>query len=132
LIFVDSSVWIDFFNGRPTIQVDQLDGLLGREPLVVGDIVLAEVLQGFRRDRDFRIARELLTALRVRRVLNRQIALKSVDNFRSLRKRGVTVRKTIDSIIATFCITNRFWLLHSDRDFDPFEEYLGLRVVRPG
>jgi predicted nucleic acid-binding protein len=129
LIFVDSSVWIDYFNGRPTRQVRVLDGLLGREPLVIGDIVLAEVLQGFRKDRDYRIARDLLAAFEIRNVLDMNIALQSAQHFRSLRKKGVTVRKTVDAIIATFCIASGLYLLHSDRDFDAFEKHLGLRVV---
>ena len=130
MIFVDSSVWVDFFNGRDTTGVGQLNELLGREPLAIGDIVLAEVLQGFKQDKDYRIARSLLTSLKVYNVLDERIALKSANNFRYLRKRGVTVRKTIDSIIATFCISEKFWLLHSDRDFLPFEQHLGLKVVR--
>jgi predicted nucleic acid-binding protein len=130
VIFVDSSVWVDFFNGRNTREVNHLYELLGTEPLVVGDIVLAEVLQGFTRDKDFRTARSLLSSLSVRNVLDEGIALKSARNFRYLRKRGVTVRKTMDSIIATFCISEKLWLLHSERDFLPFEQYLGLKAVR--
>ena len=129
MIFVDSSVWIDYFNGQNTPQVELLHELLGREPLVIGDIVLAEVLQGFRHDRDYRTARDLLTSLRIVNVLNTGIALQSAKNFRLLRKRGITVRKTLDSIIATFCISNRLYLLHSDKDFEPFEKMLGLQVV---
>ena len=129
MIFVDSSVWIDYFNGRPSHQVELLHELLGREPLVIGDIVLAEVLQGFRHDRDFRTARDLLTSLRIVNVLNTEIALQSAKNFRLLRKRGITVRKTLDSIIATYCITRGLFLLHSDRDFEPLEKNLGLELV---
>ncbi len=129
MIFVDSSVWIDYFNGQNTPQVELLHELLGREPLVIGDIVLAEVLQGFRHDRDYRTALDLLTSLQIVNVLNTEIALQSAKNFRLLRKQGITVRKTLDSIIATFCISNRFYLLHSDKDFEPFEKMLGLRVV---
>ena len=129
MIFVDSSVWIDYFNGQPTRPARRLDGLLGSEPLAVGDLVLAEVLQGFRRDSDYRAARELLASLTVLNVLNVDIALRSAENFRLLRKKGITVRKTVDSIIATFCMHNQLWLLHSDRDFRPFEKHLGLQVV---
>ncbi|MFT5141266.1 MAG: putative nucleic acid-binding protein [Rhodothermales bacterium] len=129
MIFVDSSVWIDFFNGNATHQVEILHKLLGREPLVIGDIVLAEVLQGFRHDRDSKVAQELLSSLRIVNVLNTKIALQSAKNFRLLRQRGITVRKTLDSIIATYCISNRLFLLHSDRDFEPFEKHLGLKVV---
>lgn len=130
MIFVDSSVWIDYFNGRSTRQAELLDRLLGLEPLHIGDIVLTEVLQGFQRDRDYRMARELLTSLDVQPVLGKDLALESARNFRYLRKRGITVRKTVDAIIATFCISKGFFLLHSDRDFDPFEKHLGLEVVR--
>jgi len=129
LIFVDSSVWVDFFNGRFTPATERLDELLGHEPLLTGDIVLAEVLQGFREDRDFQTARRLLTSLDVVTVLNPELAISSAQNFRRLRKSGVTVRKTIDAIIATFCIEYGLWLLHSDRDFTPFETHLGLKSV---
>ncbi|MFT5372538.1 MAG: putative nucleic acid-binding protein [Lysobacterales bacterium] len=129
MIFVDSSVWVDYFNGNATDQTELLHDLLGCEPLVIGDIVLAEVLQGFRHDRDFKVAQELLSSLRIVNVLNTEIALQSAKNFRLLRKLGITVRKTLDSIIATYCISNRLFLLHSDRDFEPFEEHLGLKVV---
>ena len=96
MIFVDSSVWIDYFNGRPSRETELLDRLLGTEPLVTGDVVLAEVLQGFRRDADYRTARDLLLTLGVMNVLDTELAIKSADNFRRLRKRGITVRKTLD------------------------------------
>ena len=130
MVMVDSSVWIDFFNGTQNPEVDRLDDLLCEKKILIGDLVLAEVLQGFRNDRDYRLARSLMTSLKVCNVLDEQIALRSARNLRHLRKRGVTVRKTIDSIIATFCISQKFWLLHSDKDFLPFEQYLGLKVVR--
>ena len=129
MIFVDSSVWIDYFNGRATHQVEVLHDLLGQEPLVIGDIVLAEVLQGFRKDKDFRTARDLLVSLQVVNVLNTKIALLSARNFRRLRKRGITVRKTLDSIIASFCISQQYFLLHANQDFGPFEDHLGLKVI---
>ena len=127
MIFVDSSVWIDYFNGATNTQTDYLDGLLGKEPIGLGDLVLIEILQGFRRDRDYRIAREILTSLKVFTLGGQDIALQSAHNFRLLRKKGVTVRKTIDVLIATFCIDNDIPLLHSDRDFEPFHQYLKLR-----
>jgi len=130
VIFVDSSVWIDYFNGHQSRSVELLESVLGSEPLLIGDIVLTEVLQGFRSDRDYRVARDLLTSFTVENVLNTELALLSARNFRYLRKRGITVRKTLDSIIATFCISKGLFLLHSDRDFDPFEEHLGLQVAR--
>jgi predicted nucleic acid-binding protein len=129
LILVDSSVWVDYFRGNTTPQTDTLDLLLGREPLAIGDLILAEVLQGFDKDRDFNQARRLLTSLLVVEIGGLEIAIQAAKNFRMLRRRGVTIRKTIDTIIATRCIESGYDLLHSDRDFDPFAAYLGLRVI---
>ena len=129
MILVDSSVWIDYFNGLATRQTDRLDELLGSDLLLTGDIILAEVLQGFRNDGDFRRAKRALDGLEFRAMLGRDIALKSAANYRALRAQGVTVRKTIDMLIATFCIENGHELLHADRDFDPIERHLGLRTV---
>jgi predicted nucleic acid-binding protein len=129
LILVDSSVWIDYFRGTVTAQTDQLDRLLGREPLAIGDLILAEVLQGFDSERDFRAAQRLLTTFQIVEIGGREIAIQAARNYRLLRGHGVTVRKTIDTMIATRCIESGFDLLHSDRDFDAFAEYLGLRVV---
>ncbi|TCT09051.1 type II toxin-antitoxin system VapC family toxin [Paralcaligenes ureilyticus] len=127
MILVDSSVWIDFFRGTATPQTDRLDALLGSEPLAVGDLVLAEVLQGFNSDRDFNQARTLLTSLAVVELGGQHIAIQAARNFRILRTHGVTVRKTMDTLIATRCIESDFALLFSDRDFEPFVEHLGLR-----
>jgi len=129
LILVDSSVWVDYFKGALTPQTDKLDSLLGVEPLAVGDLILTEVLQGFDNDRDFEAARRLLTSLTVVEIGGLDVAIAAAENFRVLRKLGVTVRKTIDTVIATRCIRDGFDLLHSDRDFEPFTKYLGLRVV---
>jgi predicted nucleic acid-binding protein len=129
LILVDSSVWIDYFRGIGTVQTDLLDQLLGREPLAIGDLILAEVLQGFDDEQNFREARRMLTSLLVVDVGGQEIAIQAARNFRTLRKLGVTIRKTIDTLIATRCIESRYELLHSDRDFDPFMSYLGLRTV---
>ncbi len=129
MIVVDTSVWIDYFNGSRTPQSDALDLALGRELLVIGDLILTEVLQGFRSESDFRKARRLLGALEFRDMVGREVAIASARNYRALRARGATIRKTIDVIIATFCILNGHRLLHSDRDFDPMERHLGLRVV---
>jgi len=131
VILVDSSVWIDYFRGTPTPQTDTLDALLGSEPVITGDLILAEVLQGFANERDFNTARKLLTSLNVVSLAGRDIALQAARNFRALRALGVTVRKTIDTIIATRCIESGYWLLYSDKDFDPFERHLGLRAVCP-
>lgn len=129
MIFVDSSVWIDYFRGTSTPQAEMLDGLLGSEPLLIGDLVLAEVLQGFQNDRDFNKARLLLASFQTVNVVDTPIAIQAARNFRILRSHGVTVRKTIDTLIATRCIKNGFVLLHNDKDFDPFEDHLGLRVA---
>jgi predicted nucleic acid-binding protein len=129
MIVVDTSVWIDYFNGARTRQSDALDLTLGRELLVIGDLIMTEVLQGFRTERNFRQARRLLGALEFREMVGREVGIASARNYRALRARGVTIRKTIDVIIATFCILNGHRLLHSDRDFDPMERHLGLRVV---
>lgn len=127
MVCVDSSVWIDYFNGVTTPGSESLDRLLGREPVVLGDLVLAEVLQGFRDDADFHKARELLVNVPVYEMLGAERAVRVAENFRALRKKGITVRKTTDAVIATFCIDQRLPLLYSDRDFDPFVEHLGLR-----
>jgi len=127
VILVDSSVWIDFFRGMITPQTERLDGLLGSEPLVVGDLILAEVLQGFGSERDFNQARKLLTALDVVDLGGQDIAIQAARNFRTLRAKGLTIRKTIDTLIATRCIESDYSLLFSDRDFEPFVEHLGLR-----
>ena len=129
MILVDSSVWIDYFRGTVTAQTEILDGLLGQEPLAIGDLILAEVLQGFDDDRDFDDARKTLTSLTVVELGGARIAIQAARNFRTLRRLGVTVRKTIDTVIATRCIESGYELLHSDRDFDPFVRYLGLGVV---
>jgi predicted nucleic acid-binding protein len=129
LILVDSSVWIDYFNGAPTPQTDKLYALLGHVPLAIGDLILTEVLQGFDDDRVFATATKLLTSLTVVEIGGSEIALAAAKNFRALRKLGITVRKTMDTLIATRCIESGHDLLHSDRDFDPFAKHLGLRVV---
>jgi len=129
LILVDSSVWIDYFNGTVTSQTEKLDSLLGAEPLAIGDLILTEVLQGFTTERAFNTALALLTSFTMVELGGRHIAVQAAKNFRRLRGAGVTVRKTIDSIIATWCMENEMDLLHSDRDFDPFVKHLGLRVV---
>lgn len=129
MIIVDSSVWIDYFNGIDTVQTDKLDELLGVEPIGIGDIILTEVLQGFREDKDYITAKQVLTSLTVFNMLNTDLAIESANNFRTLRKRGITIRKTNDVIIATFCIENNHSLLFSDKDFVPFVNYLGLSAA---
>ena len=130
MILVDSSVWIDYFQGSVTDQTEKLDRFLGQEPLAIGDLILTEVLQGFVIERDFNVARKMLGSLDVIELGGKQIAIQAAKNFRALRQHGVTVRKTIDTVIATRCIEDGYELLHSDRSFDAFEKYFGLRVVR--
>ena len=127
MIFVDSSVWIDYFRGVGTAEADRLDSLLGNEPLATGDLVLTEVLQGFVSDGDFNQAHALLSSLTVIELGGRNIAVQAARNHRRLRALGITIRKTIDTVIATRCIADEFALLYSDRDFDPFVRHLGLR-----
>jgi hypothetical protein len=130
VILVDSSVWIDFFRNKPTPQAEWLDRNLGLEGLVVGDLILAEVLQGFRDDKGFNEARRMLGRLEQVVVGGTDLAVEAARNYRRLRAIGVTVRGTVDVLIATRCLTDGLRLLHSDRrDFDAFERHLGLRVV---
>ncbi len=129
MTLVDSSVWIDFFRGVNTVETEKLDRLLGSAPVAIGDLILTEVLQGFESDRDFERVRKLLSSLDVMELGGEAIAIQAARNFRMLRRQGVTVRKTIDVIIATWCIENRLALLQSDRDFEPFVQYLGLKTV---
>ena len=129
MILVDSSVWIDYFNGNTTWAVERLDQLLGSEQLAIGDLILTEVLQGFASERNFRAAEQMLTSLQIVELGGREIAIQAAKNFRVLRKAGVTVRKTIDTVIATRCIESGYELLHDERDFEPFVKHLGLLVV---
>jgi hypothetical protein len=132
MTLADTSVWIDYFNGTPTWQAERLDNLLGVEPVATGDLILAEVLQGFRHDADFRRAKSLLDSLRFYEFGGYQRALASAENYRRLRKRGITIRKTIDVFIATACIDYDLELLHDDRDFEAMEPVLGLRTIKLG
>ncbi len=130
MIIVDSSVWIDYFNGKITPKTDWLDSALGNQSIFIGDLILTEVLQGFHSDKDFKKAKSLLLNFPVVEILGQEVALKSALNYRYLRKKGLTIRKTIDVIIGTFCIHKAFSLLHDDRDFTPLEKHLNLRVVQ--
>ena len=128
MIFLDSTVLIDYFNGRNNWQVEILDSILGRELVVIGDYVLTEVLQGFRSDKEYQKAKTILLSFPCFDIGGKEMALQSAKNYRYLRKKGITVRKTIDAMIATFCIENNFTLLHNDKDFDPYSKYLKLKV----
>jgi predicted nucleic acid-binding protein len=130
VILVDSSVWIDYFRGIPCAETRHLDALLGSEPVLIGDLIVTEVLQGFEADADFDKASTLLDAFDAVPLGGRTICEQAARNFRTLRRKGVSVRKTIDTIIATCCIENGYALLHKDRDFDAFEKHLGLKVAK--
>ncbi len=129
MILVDSSVWIDYFRGTRSASAAHLDRLLGTEPVLMGDLILAEVLQGFVTDLDFNQATSLLDAFEIVPLAGAKICTQAARNFRALRRHGVSVRKTVDTIIATSCIENGYVLLHNDRDFDAFERHLGLKVA---
>jgi predicted nucleic acid-binding protein len=131
VILVDSSVWIDYFNGIPSWQTDLLDNYLSNVPVFIGDLILTEVLQGFRSDKDYETAKTFLSALPFRQMGGYNVAIQSAKNYRLLRKAGVTVRKTIDIIIATFCVMERLTLLHDDRDFDPMASHFPLNISTP-
>jgi hypothetical protein len=128
MTLVDSSVWIDYFRGVASPETDKLDTLLGTEALLTGDLIVAEVLQGFSAESEFNMARQLMTTrLSVVSLVGPDNAIQAARNYRNLRAQGVTIRKTIDTLIATYCIENGVSLLFSDRDFNPFVDYLGLR-----
>jgi predicted nucleic acid-binding protein len=131
MLVVDSTVWIDYFNGVENSLTDYLHQIADKTPILVGDLILAEVLQGFRDDSDFEKARRAFAKYIQVEMVNQELALQSARNYRMLRRKGVTVRKTIDSFIATYCIENEHDLLHNDSDFDGYEEHLGLKVVHP-
>lgn len=130
MIVADTSAWIDYFRGVAAPHTDALDRALSESRIVIGDLIMAELLQGFSGEREFQIAKQLMDGLEYRDLVGREMAIAAAQNYRTSRRKGVTVRKTIDVLIATFCIENGFDLIHNDRDFDPMEELLGLRVVR--
>jgi predicted nucleic acid-binding protein len=129
MILVDSSVWIDYFNGKKTPKTDWLDLSLGNITIIMGDLILTEVLQGFQSDDEFKIAKDLLLRLPFMAMGGQELALGSAMNYRLLRKQGITVRKTIDVMIGTFCIHYQLPLLHDDKDFDPMVKFLGLKIA---
>jgi predicted nucleic acid-binding protein len=130
MIVVDSSVWIDFFNGIVTAEVERLRALMGQHPLLVGDVMLLEVLQGVASEREAHRVASALRQFDVAPMLSPDLAVQGAMNYRRLRRRGITVRKTIDLIIGTFCIANGHALLTSDRDFAPMAKHLGLKLVQ--
>jgi predicted nucleic acid-binding protein len=130
MILVDSSVWIDFFNGVDRPHVERFYQLLGNEIIATGDLIAVEVLQGFQKEADFKKAKKIMEEIPFFPLCNQEMSIIAAENYRTLRKNGVTVRKTIDVIIGTFCIEHNYKLLHHDRDFDPMEKILGLQVIR--
>ena len=127
MILVDTSVWIDYFNGNADKYTDALDQALEKGVVAIGDLIFLEILQGFKGDKEFKLAKETLSTLEQYEMFGRVIALRSAENYRALRKKGITIRRTADVIIATFCIENELPLLFSDKDFKPFVQHLGLK-----
>lgn len=130
MIVADTSAWIDYFRGVAAPHTDALDRALSESRIIIGDLILAELLQGFSSEREFQIAKQLMEGLEYRDFVGRDMAMAAAQNYRVLRRQGITVRKAIDVLIATFCMENGFGLIHNDRDFDPMEQLLGLRVLR--
>jgi len=129
-LVVDSSVWIDYFNGYHSAETNALDEALGIDEIIIGDLILTEVLQGFRNEADFHKARELMSHFPMVTMLGSSMAIKSAENYRRLRQQGITIRRTIDVMIVTYCIEHALPLLYSDRDFDPFIQHLGLQTIQ--
>jgi predicted nucleic acid-binding protein len=131
MVIVDTTVWIDYLRGSANEQTQWLDQELSRQPFGLTDLILCEVLQGIHDDSTFTQVRDVLLNFEVLDSGGRDVAIAAAENYRSLRQRGHTVRKTIDCLIATFCIEHGHALLHRDRDFDVFEEHHGLQVMHP-
>jgi len=129
MILVDTSVWIDYLNGVQNRHTDALDSGVVEGIAAIGDLIFLEILQGIRNDRDYRKTRQILLTLDQYEMFGKEIAEKCADNYRALRKKGITIRKTTDVIIATFCIEQKMPLLFLDRDFIPFVDHLGLYSV---
>ena len=129
MILVDSSVWIGYLRGHRTPATAKLEAAADREPLLVGDLILLEILQGARDE--FHAARieRALRQFALVSLLDADLAPRAARNYRRLRELGITIRKTADIIIGTFCIEHRHVLLHDDRDFAPMQEHLGLAVA---
>ena len=130
MIVADTSVWIDYLNGIDAPHTAALDRELGRRRVLTGDIIIAELLRGYRSESEYLRAKYIMDCLEYRDFLGKEIAIRSASNYRALRRRGITVRSTINVIIATYCIEHGIPLMHHDRDFDVMEQELGLLVVR--
>ena len=131
MVIVDTTVWIDYLNGVSTAQTDWLDAELARQRLGLTDLILCEVLQGVHDERQATQTRQELLKCEVFETGGIQLAIAAAQNYRNLRARGRTVRKTVDCLIATFCLIDDHALLHNDQDYDPFEKFLSLRVIHP-
>ena len=129
MILVDTSVWIDYFNGTENWQTTYLDQALTELTVLMGDIILAELLQGFKKDLDYQQAKDALNHLECVVLGGKEIAVKSAINFRFLKSKGITIRKTVDMLIGTCCLESDIALLHNDRDFDQIARFLPLKIV---
>lgn len=129
MVLADTSIWIDYFRGVYSSQTDQLNELLTEERVATGDLIIIELMQGFKTKSQIAAARQIISRLEYFDLVGKDIAFKVADNYRLLKNKGITIRKTIDIIIGTFCIENQFKLLHNDRDFKPMVDYLGLVVL---
>lgn len=129
MILVDSSVWISYLNAKSTQETEFLESILGKSPIVLPDLVYSEILQGYRDDIVFQETKSFLDEFPFAIIGSKELSLASAQNYRFLRKKGITIRKTIDCYIASYCISKDIPLLHSDRDFDPFVAHLGLKSI---
>ena len=129
MVLVDTSVWIDYFLGKNNKQTSILDSLFDTERICIGDLIITEIMQGFKTKREISSANQIISRLEYYDLVGRDIAFKAAENYRYLRQKGITMRKTIDVIIGTFCIVNQTKLLHNDRDFDPLVKFLGLEIL---
>lgn len=130
MIVADTSAWIDYVRGIDAPHTNILDYELEKSRIITGDIIITEFLQGFRSEEEYERARQMMESLEYYDFVGKAIAIQAAQNYRELRRKGITIRKTIDVIIATFCIENNFELIHNDRDFDSMESILGLKVKR--
>lgn len=128
MILVDTSVWIDYFNGVENKQTESLDRILSEQSVLLGDIILTEILQGFDNDKEFRLAKQALEPLDCVHLGGKSLAIKAASNFRFLRSKGVTIRKTVDMLIGSWCIEHEVELLHNDKDFDQIATQLPLQI----
>jgi predicted nucleic acid-binding protein len=128
MILVDTSVWVNYFNGIVNKQTESLDHLLSERTVLVGDIILTEILQGFDRDKEFRLVKKALNPLDSVHLGGKSLAIKAVSNFRFLRSKGITIRKTVDMLIGSWCIKHEVELLHNDKDFDLIATQLPLQI----